>query len=51
MSMLIEFVIEIYCTAGLVRHDTHEKPVPRTGLVTLSSRAQAVVWLSALTMI
>jgi hypothetical protein len=29
MSMLIEFVIEIYCTVGLVRHDTHEKPVPR----------------------
>jgi hypothetical protein len=51
MSTVIEFVIEIYCTVGRVRHDTHEKPVPRGGLVTLSSRAQFVVWLSALTMI
>jgi hypothetical protein len=25
MSMLIEFVIEIYCTMGLVRHDPHEQ--------------------------
>jgi hypothetical protein len=51
MSTVIEFVIEIYCTVGRVRHDTHEKPIPRGGLVTISSWAQFVVWLSALTMI
>jgi hypothetical protein len=28
MSMLIEFVIEIYCTVDLVRHDTQEKGKP-----------------------